>query len=227
MMRAATLFVRDSQNRVATSASQEARRGAMFIRKKPAKAEPREIPQWKLDMMAEASSSTAAASSSSAKRPREDDPPPAKPPPPPPAVERDEPKEKKSEPDLPPEDDDDDEDFDPRIYGGEDEDDDVPVPQALVARHAPLTVEQQLLMREARDSGRRNDGSVRTKTFYVEDQEASLVGSLGSEAKQARIAAGLQGRKPGMPTDYRGTDLPAFAPHGGDSREKKPPHWRK
>ena len=91
-------------------------------------------------------------------------------------------------PDLPPGDDDDDDDddegFDPANYQlGSDDDDDGGGVDESAWNQPEMSVEEKLLAREARDGNKKGP---RSKTFYVEDNEASLATSLGKERAEAR-----------------------------------------
>lgn len=162
---------------------------AMSFLNRSKKKEAKEVPQWKLDMLRAESESLArssdrGSSSSNAtlgKRARDADAQELRgedslacarpstssapePPPPPKAAEDD--------------DDDDDDNFDPSNYtlGDDDEEDaNETMPMPPFAPVHELTVEQQLLMREAKYGARKS------KTYYVEDQQASLVDTPGRE----------------------------------------------
>ena len=141
-----------------------------FMRLKKDKQQQREIPAWKLAMMDEggdgAAGASSAASGGAASSSAADSAPAAAAAPPPPPEEPPKP----PQPDLPAEDDDDDDDnFDPSVYRIGDDDDDDPdaaVAAAAAAAAAPqLSLEEKLLQREARDSGKRKN-----KAYYIEDE---------------------------------------------------------
>ena len=162
----------------------------MGIKKK--KQEPKEIPAWKLAMMEEAGTSPPSSSSKIA-RPRE---------------EEEEAEARKraataattaaasstaAAPDLPADDDDDDEDFDESKYKIGDESDDEEerlrmeqIRNRNFVGQRELTVEEQLLAREARDGVKRN------KVFYIEDEEASLEKTAGRQRQEERRALKAQ-----------------------------------
>ena len=174
---------------------------SFLLKARKDKDKAKEIPSWKLAMLeAEggggggSSSGAGASDSGGIKRPRPEDAAnderagkqssssatdgPLKRPPAPPA------------PDLPPgnddnDDDDDDEGFDPANYqlGDGSDDDDGAAADAAAWNQPEPSVEEKLLMRERRDG---NKGVPRGKTFYVEDNEASLATSLGKERAEAR-----------------------------------------
>jgi len=178
-------------------------------------ADSKEIPQWKLDMMAaEGSSSAVAAAARAVPRPAND----AK-------RVRDGEKEgaeapgaaatagssgdaeggttEQAPPDLPPEDDDDDDDVDLSNYQLCDDDDDEQEEgggegaAATTAPAEPLTREELLLMREAADNSSKS-----RKTFFVDDLARSEEKSLGRERaadrKRARTAVSNTGLSGGF-----------------------------
>ena len=96
-------------------------------------------------------------------------------------------------PDLPADDDDDDEDFDESKYKIGDESDDEEerlrmeqIRSRNFVGQRELTVEEQLLAREARDGVKRN------KVFYIEDEEASLEKTAGRQRQEERRALKAQ-----------------------------------
>jgi hypothetical protein len=175
-----------------------------FMRHRRDKGATREVPQWKLAMM-DADASSPSPPGGGAKRAREEEP-----------REDDGPTRRReadqlgdgprgaiaiapAAPVLPTRDDDDDEHFDPRIYGASDDEeagDDGEAAAAAAAAAPGLTLEQQLLMREARD------GKKRARIFFLEDQEASLVKSLGGQRSEQRREMHMQGR--GFHGSHRG-----------------------